>query len=363
MEIKRLAVNWSKFKCHFVKIVNSICFLMLLSFSVCAQQHALAKQWDKRFGGTGDDGLAAFQQTTDGGYILGGLSHSGISGDKTQDDWDVTYSTNDYWIVKIDVAGNKQWDKRFGGFDEDGLMALQQTFDGGYILGGTSFSGIGGDKTQSTRSGEDYWIVKIDSLGNKQWDKRFGGTTGANDLYSVVQTREGGYLLCGYSNSGVGGDKTQPNWDVTNSYHDFWVVKIDSAGTKQWDKRFGGIKEDGGIAIQTNDGGYMLGGGTSSELSGDKTQTGWGDQDYWIVKIDSLGNKLWDKPYGGTGTDVINSLIQTKEGGYALMGFSRSPISGDKTAVRGGYWVVKTDSAGNKQWDNGFDGTGGGDRS
>ena len=326
-----------------------------------AQQHALAKQWDKRFGGTDVDAFTAFQQTLDGGFIIGGVSHSPISGDKTQPDWDTTRASNDYWVVKIDIAGNKEWDKRFGGFGEDGLMALQQTFDGGYILGGTSFSGIGGDKTQSLRSGEDYWVVKIDSLGNKQWDKRFGGTTGANDLYSVVQTREGGYLLCGFSNSGVGGDKTQANWDVNNSYDDFWVVKIDSAGTKQWDKRFGGTKEDGGIAIQTASGGYLLAGGSSSDSSGDKSQNSWqGSVDYWIVKIDSAGSKQWDKRYGGNSDEGLASVLQTKDGGYLLGGNSYSDNSGDKTQNKEGYWIVKIDSLGIKQWDQAFNGTNGG---
>ena len=95
-------------------------------------------------------------------------------------------------------------------------------------------------------------------------------------------------------------------------------------------------------------------------MSGDKTHPGWGDLDCWMVKIDSLGSKQWDKPYGGTGDDGMSALIQAKDGGYVLLGHSGSPISGNKTAERGGYWVVKTDSSGNKQWDKGFDGTGGG---
>ncbi len=128
----------------------------LLSATLLAQS-PLPKQWDKRFGGTDVDPLYSLQQTTDGGYILGGYSVSGIGGDKTEDSrgyWD-------YWIVKTDANGVKQWDKRFGGSDYDQLNSLQQTTDGGYILGGWSYSGIGGDKTEDSRGGSDYWIVKL----------------------------------------------------------------------------------------------------------------------------------------------------------------------------------------------------------
>src|SRR6202035_2842884 len=106
--------------------------------------------------------------------------------------------------VKIDALGNKQWDKDFGGIEYNLFYSLQQTYDKGYILGGYSNSGIGGDKTQASKGEDDYWIVKIDSLGNKQWDKDFGGT-GDDELYSLQQTTDGGYILGGNSDSGIGG--------------------------------------------------------------------------------------------------------------------------------------------------------------
>src|SRR5436189_24079 len=108
--------------------------LLMASINVSVAQSPLVKQWDYRFGGTGIDELHSFQQTSDGGYILGGFSGSGVSGDKTQN----TVGNYDYWIVKIDAFGNKQWDKDFGGIDFDVLYSVQQTTDGGYILGGYS---------------------------------------------------------------------------------------------------------------------------------------------------------------------------------------------------------------------------------
>jgi len=305
------------------------------------------KLWDSDFGGTLHDYLTSAQQTADGGYILGGYSASGIGGDKTQP----SQGANDYWIVKTDSLGIKQWDKSFGGSADDMLRCVQQTTDGGYILGGFSASGTSGDKTQPGNGGDDYWVVKIDALGNKQWDKDFGGT--ANDsLFSLQQTKDGGYLLGGYSASGTGGDKTQ----ASHGWGDYWIVKIDSLGNKQWDKDFGGTSSDFLCSLLlTNDGGYILGGYSASGANGDKTQPTRGGADYWIVKIDSLGNKQWDKDFGGTNEeDGFGNIFQTYDGGYLIAGSSYSPAGGDKTENNLGQeqsWIIKTDSLGNKQWD------------
>jgi hypothetical protein len=317
-------------------------------------QNPLVKMWDYRYGGDSADYLTCFQQTADGGYILGGRSNSGISGNKTQ----FTRGFDDYWMVKLDSLGTRQWDKDFGGASFDQLYSIQQTLDGGFILGGWSMSGISGDKTQATWCGFDYWIVKTDSLGNKEWDKDFGGAD-FDLLFSLQQTSDGGYILGGYSYSGISGDKTQPLWGTAGS--DYWILKLDSLGNKQWDKDFGGTYDDFlGSIQQTADGGFILGGYSSSGISGDKTQPTWGSTDYWIVKTDSSGIKQWDKDIGGTYDEVLTSLCQTSDEGFILGGWSYSGIGGDKTQPAWGmcdYWVVKTDSLGNKQWDKDFGGT------
>lgn len=317
------------------------------------------KQWDKRFGGTRIEDLKALLQTRDGGYILGGYSNSGISGDKTESNWDPASAnpSNDYWIIKIDASGNKQWDKRYGGIYDDKLSCMEQTDDGGYILGGYSGSGISGDKTQPSWGSTDYWIVRVDSAGTKLWDKRFGGTNN-DQLYSICCTPDGGYLAGGYSWSQLSGDKTQPNCGAS-TFCDFWIVKIDRAGNKQWDKRYGGSANDELYCLQpADDGGYMLGGYSWSGISGDKTQNNWGPSytsDYWLVKIDSLGNIQWDKDFGGVQReDEFGTISRTKHGGYLLGGSSYSDISGNKSENNLGLeqtWIIKIDSTGNKQWD------------
>ncbi|MEO8086379.1 MAG: T9SS type A sorting domain-containing protein [Bacteroidota bacterium] len=342
-----------------IHIAGLFLIFNLTSFVIdCASaQNPLVKMWDSRFGGDSSDYLTCFQQTTDRGYILGGWSNSGVSGDKTQAVW----GGYDYWIVKIDSLGNKQWDKNFGGDGDEELFCLQQTADGGYILGGLSTSGISGDKTQPNRDTanyySDYWIVKIDSLGNKQWDKDFG-TSSVEYLYSLQQTADGGYILGGTAGSQINGDKTQAGWGNL----EYWIVKTDSLGNKEWDKDFGGTDYDQFSSLQqTADGGYILGGFSASGIGGNKTQSNWGDWDYWIVKIDSLGIIQWDKDFGGAQNDWLSSLQQTSDGGFILGGHSISGIGGDKTQGTWGgfdYWIVKVDSLGNKQWDKDTGGSG-----
>jgi PKD repeat protein len=326
---------------------------IILCTQLCHGQNPLVKEWDYRFGGTDSEDLAAIHQTDDGGYILGGYSNSGISGDKSQASW----GDYDFWVLKTDALGIMEWERRFGGTNGDYLFSLQQTADGGYILGGYSFSGIGGTKTEPSWGERDYWIVKIDSIGSVEWDKRFGGTQ-TDYFQSLQQTVDGGYILGGYTNSGITGDKTEPSWGGT---FDYWVVKTDAGGVKEWDRRYGGISDDYLQSLyQAADGGYILGGYTESGIGGNKTEPSWGGYDYWIVKINSFGFAEWDKRFGGTEADRLYSLQQTIEGGYILGGHSRSDIGGDKTQdSQGGYdyWMVKIDSQGVKEWDNRFGGT------
>jgi len=328
------------------------CALCIVNCTLGLAQNPLVKMWDYRFGGMADEGLMSIQQTTDGGFILGGLSGSPSGGDKTQS----TKGGFDYWIVKTDSLGIQQWDKDFGGTNDDFLFSVQQTADAGFILGGRSASGISGDKTQPTWGSQDYWIIKTDSFGNMQWDRDFGGT-GYDDLYCIQLTADGGYILAGYSASGISGDKTQPVWGSA----DYWIVKTDSLGNKLWDKDFGGTGDDYLYSIQkAADGGFIFGGWSVSGVSGDKTQQGWGSADYWIVKTDSLGNKQWDRDFGGADDDWLYSIQLTADGGFILGGWSASGISGNKTQpCRGSYdyWIVKIDSLGNKQWDRDFGGT------
>ena len=327
-------------------------FFLLLSFSITNTfSQAPVKLWDYRFGGGADEELKSIEQTTDGGYILGGSSLSGISGDKTQ----ASRGSWDYWIVKIDSNGIKQWDATFGGSNEDRLGVVRQTPDGGYILGGYSWSGATGDKTQESWGFTDYWVVKTDQNGVKEWDYRYGGT-GYDYGYTIDLTSDGGYVVGGVAGSALSGDISI----VARGGYDQWFIKIDALGIKEWDARFGGTDTDELYSIeQTTDGGFISGADSESPANFDKTQSNWGQNDYWIVKSNSEGAKEWDVRFGGTGFDYMKALQQTTDEGYLLSGYSTSLGNGDKTQWTQGandYWIVKTDYSGNKQWDVRFGG-------
>jgi hypothetical protein len=338
-------------------------FLSCISILFSVAQNPLVKVWDWRYGGTDHDVLYSFKLTSDGGYIAAGISSSRISGDKTDDNRDTTGLTVDFWIVKMDSSGMKEWDKSYGGNKSDALFSFEKDYDGGYVMGGYSLSSANGDKTENNRdtseSTYDYWVVKVDSFGNKKWDKTFGGVNDESIL-SINPTLDHGYILCGYSKSNISGDKTQANWDQTGMTIDLWIIKIDSIGNKIWDKDFGTTGDDAiWSSAATYDGGFLIAAFTESGINGNKSESSRGDRDYWILKIDATGTLIWDKTFGGASADNLFAVKQTPDSGFVLLGTSASPISGDKSQDTWGgldYWMIKVDSVGNKQWDKDYGG-------
>ncbi|MBK7887449.1 MAG: hypothetical protein IPJ86_09135 [Bacteroidetes bacterium] len=238
--------------------------LIFILFTNTSPVLAQEIEWQRTIGGSSGDILLSIKQTNDGGYILGGFSESNISGDKSEISW-----FGDYWMVKTDSLGNIQWQNTIGGNSLDFLTSISQTSDGGYILGGYSESNISRDKTEINIGGSDYWIVKTDSLGIIQWQNTIGGTSD-DFLKSIQQTTDGGYILGGYSESNFSGDKTENSI----GYQDYWVVKTDSIGNIQWQNTIGGDNYDELYTIQqTTDGGYILGGWSQSSFSGIKQKT------------------------------------------------------------------------------------------
>ncbi|MBP6810357.1 MAG: T9SS type A sorting domain-containing protein [Saprospiraceae bacterium] len=314
---------------------------------------APAIEWQNTIGGSASDVLNSIKQTADGGYILGGWSESDISGDKTEN----SHGDSDYWAVKLDATGAIQWQNTIGGNNRDFVQSLQQTADGGYILGGSSESNISGDKTENSNGGRDCWVVKLDATGAIQWQNTIGGSDD-DYLHTLQQTADGGYVLGGYSESNISGDKTENS----NGNYDYWVVKLNATGAIQWQNTIGGNDPDLLYSLQqTADGGYILGGGSTSDISGDKTENGIGGGDYWVLKLDATGAIQWQNTIGGNDDDAFISLQQTADGGYILGGWSYSNISGDKTENGNGssdFWVVKLNAAGAIQWQNTIGGNG-----
>ncbi|WP_367768416.1 T9SS type B sorting domain-containing protein [Flavobacterium sp. WC2421] len=293
--------------------------------------------WDKTYGGSGVDRLTSIIQTVDGGYLMGGSSDSNISGDKTEN----SKGNLDMWIIKIDASGNIMWQKTFGGDNSDWVQSLLKTADGGYLLAGSSNSNISGDKTQNSRGGGDYWVLKIDSLGTIVWQKTIGGNNG-DYLKSIIATSDGNYILGGDSFSNISGDKTE---NTLNNSNDVWILKLNDFGQILWQKNIGANDTEVFADIRmTSDNGFILGIMSYSGISGYKTEASRGDRDYWIVKLDAAGQFEWDKTVGGDSLDQTQSIVQAKDGGYVALGWSQSNISGDKTENKSGlqdFWVVK----------------------
>lgn len=302
--------------------------------------------WQSVAGGTGVEELSAMVLTSDGGILLGGRSNSGISGNKTAD----SFGTFDYWVVKMDSLGNVLWDKNYGGADADILKAIQPTQDGGFILGGISQSNISGNKTEDSKGSGDMWILKIDVEGNILWQKTIGGALD-DELYTLEQTIEGDIYLGGYSESDISGDKTEDS----RGEFDYWILKLDAMGDILWQKTFGGEEDDFlTTGTCTKDGGYIFAGESHSGISGDKLEEVSGATDYWVGKLDATGNVVWQNTIGGDGRDLPRSIKKTSAGSYLLGGYSNSGISGDKTEADlgdGDFWIVMMDEGGDVLWD------------
>ncbi len=292
-------------------------------------------EWDKTIGGSDSESFPQIRVINDG-YYISGDSWSNISGDKTES----AIGDDDYWLLKLDTSGNIIWQKTIGGNSSDFAETLSATSDGGCIIGGESTSDISGDKTENSKGGSDYWIVKLDATGNIQWDKTIGGS-GGESLNSIIQTSDDGFLLSGRSSSDISGDKTENSLGGS----DFWIVKLNSSGNIEWQNTIGGNDIDQAYsANQTSDGGYIIGGFSRSDISGDKTENGQVNFDWWLLKINNVGILEWQNTIGGSEIDGITSVIQSFDGSYILGGNSQSNISGDKTEnSRGGqdYWIIK----------------------
>ncbi|WP_026450925.1 T9SS type A sorting domain-containing protein [Aequorivita capsosiphonis] len=341
-------------------------------------------EWQKTIGSSQDDYLADAKQTPEGDYILLGGSDSDISGDKTENSLGYT----DYWVIKLDSTGNIIWENTIGGDGYDNAAEVQITADGGYIIGGTSESGISGDRTVFNSSGRDAWVLKLDENGNILWQRShnlmdsfsmgsikvtadggyiIGGTSRSPDFYSFMKvnasgnnvwekyygadgwqaltnliiTSDGGYLGVGFSDADASGDKTEDSQGGL----DYWLLKLNSNGNIEWQNTIGGDSGDAPYtATETADGGYFITGYSYSNISGDKTENTFDSPDFWIIKLNSLGIIEWQNNIGGTNVDRLPNTVLYNDGNFIICGQSASNISGDKTEnSRGGYdfWIIK----------------------
>ncbi len=309
--------------------------ILLLLFSV----FDLYSQLQKTIGGSGSDYLMDIVKCSDGYYLVG-TSSSGISGDKTLP----SFGNFDGWIVKVSDFFTIKTQYEFGGDDEDRLTSFVRSGDK-YFIGLYSKSDTSGNKTTASYGNFDYWVVITDTNLNIEKQLEFGGDS-ADIIMKILPVDENKILLCGYSKSLEGsGNKTAENFGA----EDFWLIMIDTSGNIIWQKTYGGTNSDKLTdAVLHNNRIYVIG-TTESDSSGNKTSHLIGASDIWILCLDTSGNIIYDKTYGGTRDEIGPSIAVTDN--YVYIGASSySDSSGTKTENRIGiinYWCLKTDHAGN----------------
>lgn len=326
------------------------------SNSFAVNEKPPATMWNRTYGSEDYERAWSVAKTADGGYVIAGeANYTDFWVVKTTSDgtmeWNLTYETvtkcvahsliqtsdmgyavvgeaiNDFFLVKITPNGTLEWNKTYDGGATDVARSVIQTSDGGYVIAGRTGWGAGN---------WDGWVVKTNSEGTIEWEKKYGGSRD-DLLYAVVKTENGGYAVAGYTTSyGAGLD-------------DCWLVKINSNGEQEWEKTYGGTNDDCAFAlVTTSDGGYALTGSTVS--------FGAGQKDFWLIKTDASGNEVWNQTYGGVGIndhEIATALVVTQDGGYAIAGYTNSLDAGGND-----FWLVKTDATGNADWNQTYIGAG-----
>ena len=222
--------------------------------------------------------------------------------------------------------------KCIGGAENDKLISIIQTSDGGYVAVGITESNNG--DISDNHGSKDGWIIKVDSEGNLIWSRCFGGSNNDN-FFSIYETNNGDYLIAGITSS--------KDNDISDNHgkYDGWIMEVSSTGNKLWSKCFGGSIDDtlNGI-IQATDGGYMAVGNvwsTDGDFSGNHNLT-----DSCLIKVNSVGDKEWLKCFGGNSLDSLWDLIQITDGGYIAVGLTGS-TDGDTSGNHGkdDGWIIK----------------------
>ena len=308
-------------------------------------------EYVKTFGGSGEDEAIGVVEANDGNYVFLG-STSSNDGDIT----DKTTTDNDFWVLKVDKQGQKLWSKTYGGSESDKATGITKTSDGGFVLSGHSRSDNG--DVGGNEGFHDYWIVKIDSQGNIIWESNFG-FSGSDQALSVIQTADGGYFASGFldvtASGGQGNDG--PTHNPEHGVGEYWGIKMDANGEKEWRRYFGGTNNDRSYDVaQTTDGGFLMI-GASESLDFDKVDPK-GSYDFWVVKVGADGEKDWTKSYGGAEIDVAYAVTRATDGNYIIVGDTRS-IDQDVSTPLGNAdaWAVKfNQNNGNIIWEKTYGG-------
>jgi hypothetical protein len=302
--------------------------------------------WLKTYGGYGGKSIIS---TSDGGFVLTGSIYLRTGGEVN----------GDIFVMKINSVGDIVWKSIFGGSKNESGYSITTSSDGGFVLTGLFESNDGDFNGIKKGSIYDYdiFVIKLNSNGNIEWKKTFGGSR-MDWGYSITTTSDGGFVLTGFtvSNDGDFNGIRKGSYD-----EDIFVLKINSVGDIVWKSTFGGSNyEEGSSITTTSDGGFVLTGFTEStdgDFNGIMKGSNW--DDIFVLKLNSVGNIVWKKTFGGSDRDFGYSITTTLDGGFVLTGFTNSP-DGDFNGMNKGYgdiFVIKLNSNGEMLWKSTFGGS------
>lgn len=299
-------------------------------------------QWQKCYGGSDFDYATSMDLTNEGGYIIGGSTAS------TDGDVTVNHGSFDSWVMKLDLLGNIIWQKTLGGTSSDGGCIVKRGTGSNFIVAASGSSVIG--NSNGNHGAYDYWVLNLSATGNIQYQFSYGGLVD-DEPSALAIASNGDIIVAGYSKSADG--------DISDHHGpagiaDFWVIRLNKYGVLQWSHSYGGSSMDVAASIlQTNDGGFIITGYASS-IDGDVTNLHGtlpgdpdGAPDYWVIRINSKGDLLWQKTYGGNGADYARSIIETSNGKYIIAGTTGSN-DGDVTFNHSydyEYWILQLSDA------------------
>ncbi len=327
-------------------------YFMFGIFHFAFSQTAPGIEWQKCLGGSDGQNAYGILKLPGKNYLAYGVSGPANNGNVTG-----CIGEFDCWFVKIDSIGNIIWQQCHGGSDYEYPLKGITTSDSNYLFVGftnsNDFDVTGNHQyfhpnLQTWINSDDIWVVKIDTYGNILWQKCIGGS-GGESASDVIQTSDGGYLIAGGTNS-LDGDVTATRIDTIPYYYDGWLVKIDSVGNVLWNKCYGGNDGDVIKSILKTMNGYLLASYTTS-IDGDVSGNH-GTSDIWVAEIDTAGNIMWQKCFGGPDAENFFRMIPAPNGDFLISG-SAGMDGGDVSGFHGGYydvWVIRFDSIGNLIW-------------
>ncbi|WPO84287.1 T9SS type A sorting domain-containing protein [Chryseobacterium sp. JJR-5R] len=381
--------------------------LYMSALSVCTVLGISAQEvlWQKDIKSSTQDFLSQVTTTIDGQYLITGSSirSNKISSDNKQN------QGYDFHLIKLNQQGQEVWEKYFSGKNHDFLSATVNTQEGGFLISGTSYSGKGLDKKDDSKGGSDIWLIRINEFGDELWQKTIGGASdeearaviqttdfgffvagnvqnaekgygskdvliirldkngkeisqlilggkGLDEVEKMVPTKDGGTLLGIYSRSAAGGSKKTENYGEG----DYWIIKLNKDGRVEWEKNFGGKGDDHPRTLALTSTGYLIGGESRSERSGNKSVGIEEGTDLWLISLDERGEEIWQKSYSFKNRDVLMGMsVMTKTQdtriksqdittGILLGGYTQAEQrveTDDET-----FWMLYLDQNGNEQW-------------